>query len=106
MIAERVRTWPGAVCSRHPKTSFAAVGARAAELMRRHDIDCYLGEASPLGALDAATLLLGVGFSRATAFHLAEYRLPYPARRGYACAVRTRRRPAMARVRGRGARRP
>ncbi len=92
VITEQVRTWPGAVRSTHPQTSFAAVGPRAAELMGRHDTDCHLGEASPLAALDAAgadTLLLGVGFARATAFHLAEYRQPAPVWRTYACAVRT-----------------
>jgi len=81
MVAETVRTWPGAVRSQHPQTSFAAVGPRAAELMARHDLDSELGERSPLAALDATdahTLLLGVGYDRCTAFHLAEYRLPRP----------------------------
>jgi aminoglycoside 3-N-acetyltransferase len=90
VITEQVRTWPGAVRSTHPQTSFAAVGARAAELMSVHRTDCHLGEDSPLAALaaaGAATLLLGVGFAKATAFHLAEYRMPAPARRTYACAV-------------------
>jgi hypothetical protein len=71
-------------------TSFAAVGARAAELLSVHHTDCHLGEDSPLAALaaaDAATLLLGVGFEKATAFHLAEYRVPAPATRTYSCAV-------------------
>ncbi|MEU4242922.1 AAC(3) family N-acetyltransferase [Actinoplanes sp. NPDC026619] len=92
VITEQVRTWPGAVRSAHPQTSFAAVGAQAADLMSRHDTDCHLGEASPLAALDAvngATLLLGVSFHRTTVFHLAEYRQPDPPRRNYACAVRT-----------------
>jgi aminoglycoside 3-N-acetyltransferase len=92
VIPEQVRTWPGAVRSGHPQTSFAAVGARAAELMIRHDTDCHYGEASPLAALDAvnaATLLLGVGLDKNTAFHLAEYRQPDPPRRRYVCAVRT-----------------
>lgn len=78
MIAETVRTWPGAVRSGHPQTSFAALGARAQELMACHELDSELGEKSPLAALDAAnahTLLLGVGYDRCTAFHLAEYRL-------------------------------
>jgi aminoglycoside 3-N-acetyltransferase len=92
VIPEQVRTWPGAVRSAHPQTSFAAVGARAAELMGVHRTECHLGEESPLAALDAAgasTLLLGVGFAKTTAFHLAEYRLPFPPRRTYACAVLT-----------------
>jgi aminoglycoside 3-N-acetyltransferase len=78
-VAESVRTWPGAVRSNHPHTSFAAVGARAAALMARHDLDSQLGEGSPLRALedvDARVLLLGVGFDVCTAFHLAEYRVP------------------------------
>jgi aminoglycoside 3-N-acetyltransferase len=92
VITEQVRTWPGAVRSAHPQTSFAAIGARAAELMREHRLDCHLGPQSPLAALHAAgarTLLLGVGFDRATAFHLAEYLVPEPPRRTYACAIRT-----------------
>ena len=45
--------------------------------MTVHDLDCHLGERSPLRWLyDAggAILLLGVGYSTCTAFHLAEYR--------------------------------
>lgn len=92
VIPEQVRTWPGAVRSTHPQTSFAAVGTQAVELMRVHRNECHLGEESPLAALaaaGAATLLLGVSFAKATAFHLAEYRLPAPPRRIYACAVLT-----------------
>ncbi|KAA8641437.1 aminoglycoside N(3)-acetyltransferase [Aspergillus tanneri] len=77
-IAETVRTWPGAVRSSHPQTSFAAVGPLAKWLMEVHDLDCRLGEKSPLGRLEyvgAKVLLLGVGFDVCTAFHLAEYRL-------------------------------
>src|SRR5215813_11026393 len=73
LIAETVRTWPGAVRSPHPQTSFVALGARATELMARHDLDSELGEASPLATLEAAAawvLLLGVGYDRCTAFHL------------------------------------
>jgi aminoglycoside 3-N-acetyltransferase len=92
IIAETVRTWPGAVRSPHPQTSFVAVGARAAELTARHPITSELGEESPLAALEAAdgqALLLGVGYARCTAFHLAEYRQPEVDRRPNACVVAT-----------------
>lgn len=92
-LAEAVRTWPGAVRSNHPHTSFAAVGAQAAELMATHELDSQLGEGSPLAALErvgARVLLLGVGFDVCTAFHLAEYRVPTP-KMEFGCAMLTER---------------
>ncbi|WP_232343826.1 aminoglycoside N(3)-acetyltransferase [Actinoplanes awajinensis] len=91
-IAETVRCWPGAHRSPHPQTSFAAIGARAAELTSRHDLPSELGEESPLAALEAAgarIVLLGVGFASCTAFHLAEYRLPWRTPRDNACVMTT-----------------
>ncbi|MEU6072865.1 AAC(3) family N-acetyltransferase [Micromonospora sp. NPDC047074] len=92
VFAEHVRRQPGASRSRHPQTSFAALGPGAAGLTAVHDLDCHLGDRSPLGALyaaDAMVLLLGVDWSVCTAFHLAEYRLRRPpADRAYRCYVR------------------
>lgn len=86
-FAEYVRTRPAASRSSHPQTSFAAVGPQAAVSMAVHDLDCHFGGRSPLSwlyAADAAIVLLGVGYTVCTAFHLAEYQLLGPQRR-YHC---------------------
>jgi aminoglycoside 3-N-acetyltransferase len=78
LLAEHVRTRPGARRSAHPQASFAAVGPAADAVTFVHDPECHLGERSPLRWLydaDAAVLLLGVGYVACSAFHLAEYRV-------------------------------
>jgi aminoglycoside 3-N-acetyltransferase len=91
-FAEHVRQRPGSVRSSHPQTSFAATGPSAAAWMSVHDLDCHLGERSPLGALyaaDARVLLIGVGLDQCTAFHLGEYHTSRSApTRAYHCFVR------------------
>ncbi|MGP9021670.1 aminoglycoside N(3)-acetyltransferase [Streptomyces sp. BR1] len=92
-LAEWIRTRDDAVRSDHPQTSFAAWGCRALELTQGHARDCHLGEKSPLGVLygikDAKVLMINVGFSVCTAFHLAEYRyLADPPKKLYSCVVR------------------
>ncbi|MDW4910098.1 AAC(3) family N-acetyltransferase [Streptomyces sp. ADMS] len=91
VLAEFVRTSPGAVRSTHPQTSMAGLGPRAAELLDGHDPHCLLGERSPLARLydaRAQVLLLRVGFGVCSAFHLAEYRTNPPRpRRTYECVV-------------------
>ncbi|WP_406217740.1 aminoglycoside N(3)-acetyltransferase [Streptomyces canus] len=90
VLPEEVRTRPGALRSSHPQSSFAALGPAAARITAGHDLNCHLGEESPLARLEelnARILLLGVGYSVCTAFHLAEYRVPGQGRRDYGCAV-------------------
>lgn len=88
-FAEYLRTRPSAIRSCHPQTSFAALGPRAGTCTSVHDLDCHLGDRSPLGWLydaDAAVLLLGVSYAACTAFHLAEYHLPgLPPTQTYHC---------------------
>ena len=88
-LAEAVRTHSRAHRSPHPITSFAAVGAHAADLCAIHPLECLLGTQSPLGLLaklDARVLLLGVGFDKCTAFHLGEDRA-LPEERPYRCKI-------------------
>ena len=90
VLPEEVRTRPGALRSGHPQSSFAALGPAAARITSGHALDCHLGEDSPLARLEelgARILLLGVGYSVCTAFHLAEYRVPGQGTRDYGCAV-------------------
>jgi aminoglycoside 3-N-acetyltransferase len=90
-LAEHIRTLPGARRSAHPLSSFAAIGPDAGQCTAVHDLACQHGDRSPLGwlyAADAAILLLGVGYSVCTSFHLAEYRIPGRQRpRRYRCLV-------------------
>ncbi|MGF0175165.1 aminoglycoside N(3)-acetyltransferase [Streptomyces sp. Marseille-Q5077] len=89
-LAETVRCADGAVRSVHPQTSFAALGARASQLMADHDQECHLGERSPLARLyrtGAQVLLLGVGYEVCSAFHLAEYRVHGAPFKEYRCVV-------------------
>lgn len=93
-LAEYLRVQPGALRSRHPQTSFVAVGPNAAELVGVHRLRSHLGPDSPIGALyrsDASIALIGVGYEACTALHLAEYRLKRPPHQRYRCFVRTAR---------------
>ncbi|MFD9303585.1 aminoglycoside N(3)-acetyltransferase [Streptomyces sp. NPDC060048] len=90
-LAEVVRTAPGAARSGHPQTSFAAVGEGSRKLCAGHPLTSHLGEESPLGKMCGegwGVLMINVGFSACTAFHLAEYRIPQRPLRMYECVVK------------------
>ncbi|MFI6977245.1 aminoglycoside N(3)-acetyltransferase [Embleya sp. NPDC050154] len=77
--------------SRHPQTSFAAIGKRGREIVDGHDPRSHLGEASPLGALyrtpNTHILMAGTDWDTCTAFHLAEYKRENPQERHYQTRV-------------------
>ncbi len=77
LLADAVRTHPDALRSSHPHRSFAAWGPAAALITSTHALDDPVGEGSPLKTLydlGASILLIGVGFDKCTALHLAESR--------------------------------
>ncbi|MEU5256028.1 aminoglycoside 3-N-acetyltransferase [Streptomyces longwoodensis] len=83
-LPEALRRRPGAVRSRHPDVSFAALGAAAAELMADHPWDDPHGPGSPLARLTAhggRVLLLGAPLDTMTLLHHAEALAEAPGKR-------------------------
>jgi aminoglycoside 3-N-acetyltransferase len=75
-----LRTTPGAVRSRNPGASMAALGGRADWFVADHAMDYGYGPHSPLGKLveaDGKTLLLGCPWDRITLLHHAEHIADY-----------------------------
>ncbi|WP_030687261.1 aminoglycoside 3-N-acetyltransferase [Streptomyces sp. NRRL B-1347] len=83
-LPEALRRWPGAVRSRHPDASFAALGAAAEALMADHPWDDPHGPDSPLARLvaqDGRVLLLGAPLDSLTLLHHAEALADAPGKR-------------------------
>ncbi|MFI1002481.1 aminoglycoside 3-N-acetyltransferase [Streptomyces galbus] len=83
-LPEALRRRPGAVRSRHPDVSFAALGAAADELMVGHPWDDPHGPDSPLARLTARrgrVLLLGAPLDTMTLLHHAEALAEAPGKR-------------------------
>lgn len=84
ILAEYLRTWPGARRSDHPLASFVAVGALAAEFTAHHPWQYGHGTDSPLGRFcvaDGMVLLLGPLLSNITLLHHAEQVVNIPEKR-------------------------
>lgn len=83
-LPEALRRWPGAVRSRHPDVSFAALGAAAGELTADHPWDDPHGPGSPLAHLVAhggRVLMLGAPLDTMTLLHHAEALADAPGKR-------------------------
>jgi aminoglycoside 3-N-acetyltransferase len=92
IIAECLRTWPGAIRSENPEASMVAVGARARELVQDHPRNYGYGAGSPLAKLVAwqgQVLMLGAPLDTITLLHHAEFlaRLRHKAIVHYRCPV-------------------
>jgi aminoglycoside 3-N-acetyltransferase len=75
ILAEVVRTWPGARRSLNPEASMVAIGAAADDLTRDHPRDYGYGAGSPLARLvnrGGRVLLLGAPLDTITLLHYAE----------------------------------
>lgn len=83
ILTETLRQRAGAVRSKHPTHSVAAIGKGAAKLVERHHFVPGLGVDSPLGRLAGSgggILLLGVGHANNSTVHVGEAQAEVPYR--------------------------
>ncbi|WP_041675363.1 aminoglycoside 3-N-acetyltransferase [Ramlibacter tataouinensis] len=84
ILAEFIRTTPGARRSRNPGASVAAIGAQAQWLTDDHPMDFGYGERSPLAKLvemGGKVLMLGAPLDTMTLLHHAEHLARVPNKR-------------------------
>lgn len=84
VLAEIIRTWPGAVRSHNPGASIVAIGAQAKWLCTAHPLHYGYGPGSPLAKLvnlNGKVLLLGSDYNNVTLLHYAEHRAHLPNKR-------------------------
>lgn len=77
ILAEFLRTWPGAQRSLNPEASMVAVGAFAAQITQDHPLDYGYGAGSPLAKLverKGKVLMIGAPLDTITLLHYAENR--------------------------------
>ncbi|OBZ10551.1 AAC(3) family N-acetyltransferase [Bacillus sp. FJAT-27264] len=83
VIPDTFRKQKGVKRSNHPIHSFAAWGKHRDQIVDGHELDCGLGEHSPLARiydLNGSVLLLGVENLKNTSLHLAECRASFPSK--------------------------
>lgn len=76
VLAEFVRTWPGAARSANPEASMVAIGRQAEWITREHPLNYGYGDGSPLAKLvetGGQVLLLGSPLGTVTLLHYAEF---------------------------------
>ncbi|MBO1073804.1 aminoglycoside 3-N-acetyltransferase [Roseomonas marmotae] len=84
VLAEFIRTTPGARRSGNPGASVAAIGTRAGWVTEAHPLDYGYGEASPFAKLVEAggkILMVAAPPDTITLLHLAEHRARIPGKR-------------------------
>ena len=76
IIAETFRTWPGTKRSQHPSLSICLNGRDADDYVAGHSLAWGLGPETPFARLyhrpSTKILLIGVGWNRCSALHMAE----------------------------------
>jgi aminoglycoside 3-N-acetyltransferase len=84
ILAEFIRTTPGALRSENPGASVAAIGAAARRLTADHPLDYGYGEGSPfarLVELQGKVLMVGAPLDTMTLLHHAEHLARIPGKR-------------------------
>ncbi|MCC7448846.1 MAG: aminoglycoside 3-N-acetyltransferase [Anaerolineae bacterium] len=92
ILAEFLRTWPGAQRSENPEASIVAVGAQAAWITQGHPLNYGYGVGSPLAKLvelNGHVLMLGAPLDTITLLHYAEFcaNMPHKNVVHYQCPV-------------------
>jgi len=80
-VAEALRLTPGALRSRHPQASVAALGARSGDIVGMQPLHFAVGRGSPFDRLRQVggwILLVGVGHNRNSFLHHAESLIDRP----------------------------
>jgi aminoglycoside 3-N-acetyltransferase len=91
-IPEAFRTYPGALRSYHPQTSFCAYGKYAQDITLNHVLTPQFGMETPLGRLyklNAKVLFIGTGYDTSTCFHMGEVLCNCTPRMKLGAALRT-----------------